>query len=584
MRRLLFSTVGFLSTVASGDVSAQSFLQSQGGIGGIVGNLLNNIRPQQPSYQPPPQYQPPYYAQPPQYAPPPPPPTYSQDQRQAPLHYQRPAQNASPPTTRQRVETPSNDAFASAPSTAPSNPRAAVNRSVRPTPDAVAAQDDPFANQAPPLDTPAPAPRVAEDLLPVTTPPPNKTVHVIGRGATVSEARTDAVRQALQQTMQQLIVVDRAISNDEVTRNSILSTMNGYVEAFEETRSFVENRQYALEANVTVSASRVVNFIGTTSGASASISGQSIAANRERIAANRRVKGELFDRLFRGYPAADLDLAIKKVSLPENDIDHLYIDFAIRFSPAFIASLKSGLAAIAEHRTRNAYDRDKASEPSMGGCGVAECSRESVEAQQFLLFNTYETINMNRRQGRDLPTRLCIYGQSEDCYELPLGEYGTSFAYPGAPNLKYSSTAILIRFLDKTGQPVGADGASSLCTVADAINVSFLPQYYSDVRPNRQARKPIAAYDLMPLKLDLKNQNAPDSYLFDYTRIVRAVIPISSINLDKTDRIAAYAAQNFTDPHDRRKSGVLLDLLQGPVDQGTACDKLDQAAQLSLPK
>lgn len=41
-------------------------------------------------------------------------------------------------------------------------------------------------------------------------------VSVSGYGPTPQEARNDAVRQALQNTMQQLIVVDRRIENDEV--------------------------------------------------------------------------------------------------------------------------------------------------------------------------------------------------------------------------------------------------------------------------------------------------------------------------------------------------------------------------------
>ncbi len=602
MRKVRFIALAGVAVIASNDARAQSFLQSQGGIGGIVGNLLNNIRPQQqPSYQPQPQYQPrpqypPSYAQPQQYAPSQP--VYPQDQRRTPT---RPAQYAppqqQPPATRQRAVDPTgDDTFTTPPATTRANPRAAAGRNSRipnPTPiESLAADsDDPFANQAPPPNTPSPAAHAVVELQPVTTPPPNKTVHVIGHGATTSEARTDAIRQALQQTMQQLIVVDRAISNDDVTRNNILSTMNGYIEAFNETHSFVENRQYAVEADITVSASRMVNFIGITKGGSASVSGQSIAANRDSIAANRKVKGELFDRLFRGYPADDLDIAIKKVSLPENDIDHLYIDFAIRFSPAFINSLKSGLAAIAEHRTRNAYGREKTFAPTINPqCGLKTCSPETTEGTQAVLFDTYEALQNNLRPGTERgvnqSARFCIYGQTADCYELPLGEYGTSFIFPKAPNLAYGLTTLVIRFLDKNGQPTGTDGADSLCSVVPAINVTFVPPYYPEIRLNStgQVRPPSVAYDLLPLKLDLKGPSVLESYLFDSTRIVRAIVPIASINLDKTDRIAAYATQTFTDRSARGKSGVLLDLFHGPVDQGTACDKLDQSAQLTMPK
>jgi hypothetical protein len=61
---------------------------------------------------------------------------------------------------------------------------------------------------------------------------PNVTVFVTGSGPSIDDAKTDAIRQALQLTMRQLVIVDRVISGDTVVRDRVMSTMNGYIEQF----------------------------------------------------------------------------------------------------------------------------------------------------------------------------------------------------------------------------------------------------------------------------------------------------------------------------------------------------------------
>jgi type IV secretory pathway TrbF-like protein len=86
----------------------------------------------------------------------------------------------------------------------------------------------------------------------ITAQDKDKTVRVLGHGVNVSEARQDAIRQALQETMKQLVVVDRAVSADAIIRDKVLSTMNGYVEHFSEIKIVKEDGNVTVEADVTV--------------------------------------------------------------------------------------------------------------------------------------------------------------------------------------------------------------------------------------------------------------------------------------------------------------------------------------------
>src|SRR5688572_24932560 len=88
---------------------------------------------------------------------------------------------------------------------------------------------------------------------------PNVTITTIGTGPTLEEARTEAIRQALQQALRQLVVVDRAISGDKVLRDKVMSTMNGYVDKFKELGIQRSGSGYEVNAEITISASRIEN-------------------------------------------------------------------------------------------------------------------------------------------------------------------------------------------------------------------------------------------------------------------------------------------------------------------------------------
>lgn len=171
----------------------------------------------------------------------------------------------------------------------------------------------------------------------------NKVVKVVGFGSTPNEARNDAIRQALQETMQQLIVVDRAIKDDQIIRDKIMSTMNGYIENFKELSIKKEGQQIEVQAEITVSPSRIENFIGTSIGGGGSVSGAGLFAESQREIAQRKARGEIFDRLFRGFPSEVIDVKLEKVQ--PNEKNPLMYDFyvTLSFSKSWINAINTGI-------------------------------------------------------------------------------------------------------------------------------------------------------------------------------------------------------------------------------------------------
>jgi hypothetical protein len=90
----------------------------------------------------------------------------------------------------------------------------------------------------------------------------DQEVAATGFGETIEAAKLDAVRNALSRSFDQFVFVERQIADDELRRDVVMSTMNGFVKDIELVSvSRDDNGFYSIFANVTVSGSGLENFI-----------------------------------------------------------------------------------------------------------------------------------------------------------------------------------------------------------------------------------------------------------------------------------------------------------------------------------
>lgn len=176
------------------------------------------------------------------------------------------------------------------------------------------------------------------------------SVRVIGRGETTYEARQDAIRQALQQAVEQLVISQQVVSNDRLVLDKISSTMNGFVSEFTPVRTWVENGEMLIEADVVISQSRIENFIGLTKGSRVSISSENIlaAAQAERLA--RTARSEIAIALLQDFPASVIEASPVSLSMNANDPDYVDMKATVRWSTQFLRSVEQGMNALGATR------------------------------------------------------------------------------------------------------------------------------------------------------------------------------------------------------------------------------------------
>jgi hypothetical protein len=323
---------------------------------------------------------------------------------------------------------------------------------------------------------------------------PNITVTVSGSGATVDDAKSDAIRHALQQALRQLMVVDRVIDGDEIIRDRIMSTINGYIDAFRIKRIERAASGFVVEAEITVSPSRIENFIGLPIGGNGPIEGAKLLAEQDRRAAQtlaakaqQNARGEILDRLFRGFPADDLALRVTEVTLPAEDSRILKIRFRYEYKPTFVNALTGTVEALAVHR-----------------CHASANTVEHGLDRAAILF----TSRLSCETGREGATAgsdgeldvVCLrYPARTQCYQLLPGEYCAScdlvnFASTISQGYANQRKRLLIfgRFIDAAGRSAGRD-----CIIKQArpgIIRAFVAPYQS----SKGVRRLVAGFDLTP--------------------------------------------------------------------------------------
>ncbi|MGA1341692.1 MAG: hypothetical protein ACO33A_01400 [Hyphomonas sp.] len=183
-------------------------------------------------------------------------------------------------------------------------------------------------------------------LTPVAVAQNDTTLRITGQGETSYEARQDAIRQALQIAVDQLVVSQQVVENDRLTLDRISSTMNGFVSGFMPIRSFSENGSVFIEADIIVSQSRIENFIGLTNGARTEVNSDNILASMQAERLARTARAEMVAALFRDFPARALEAG--PVSFSLNQVDPSLVDFSteVRWAPGFLRSLEEGLNAL----------------------------------------------------------------------------------------------------------------------------------------------------------------------------------------------------------------------------------------------
>jgi hypothetical protein len=199
------------------------------------------------------------------------------------------------------------------------------------------------------------------------------------------------VRQALQQSLSQLVLADRRIEDDKVVRDSILSTMNGFVESFHVLSQSEGNGRVQIKAEVQISTSAIHNFVFTNGKGSARFDGNTLLGDISRDDLARSSRSSILKRLFDGFPTLAFDVKVVSVSMDPENRGFVLVTLELQANKQFIKTLKGGLNVIGRSQPPDYITPDVVSvcfkaglsENPSTNCGTVSVDLPSLNQQRW---------------------------------------------------------------------------------------------------------------------------------------------------------------------------------------------------------
>lgn len=128
-------------------------------------------------------------------------------------------------------------------------------------------------------------------------------VEVEATGESIEQARRNAVTAALQETMAQLVLADRAVEDGQLVKDRLLSTVNGFIREFEVIETVERELEYWIRARVGVSSADIENYVGyLISSGRSGIDGESVFQEIDRRTMQAASLRRILRHLVRGVP------------------------------------------------------------------------------------------------------------------------------------------------------------------------------------------------------------------------------------------------------------------------------------------
>lgn len=309
-------------------------------------------------------------------------------------------------------------------------------------------------------------------------------VTVRGDGTSLEDARLDAIRQATQRLTQQLIIADRQIENDAIVVDRVLATMNGYVEKFELLGSGTSSNGFWVEARITLSESRIANFIADARGDGARFDGQTAFAELHRSKAQRQSVAEIVRRGFAGYPHSALSVQLEQIRL--TDDDEVLLDVVVSADPTWVASLNGLLTGVAVESLTLGRGGGDGKPPGYGRSSSMpdwSCLQGGANGRGATLYSIYgcSAAGPLLKAAADIGgTVFCLLDEADaNCYALPL-EALTPFSQVIA---QLAQMGMAIDFLDANGRTTKVDNGQ--CLIAFGLAATSSDGFPSSNEINR---------------------------------------------------------------------------------------------------
>lgn len=180
---------------------------------------------------------------------------------------------------------------------------------------------------------------------------PTYFVTVRGYGQTTQEARTEALRAAVDQAVGSVINSEREVENSQLRRSEVVQYASGYVDRYEVKQIRQENGLVAMTVDVWVKRSRLQDRLLGEHPTPGRIDPDRLQAQTETINHSRQQGDRLLVQILNDYPARAFDIEVgrTRITHDENRKQRLEVQWKMRWRHSYLESLREALSNVSQN-------------------------------------------------------------------------------------------------------------------------------------------------------------------------------------------------------------------------------------------
>jgi hypothetical protein len=172
-----------------------------------------------------------------------------------------------------------------------------------------------------------------------------------GYGRTTDEARTQALRAAVDQAVGSVVNSEREVKDQRLSRSEVVQYAAGFVDRYEVKRIEQENGFVVMTLDVYVKRSRLTDRLLGDHKQPGKIDGERLQAQAETLTHSRQQGDRLLQAVLSDFPrrAFDLEMGPSRVYYNDQRQQQLELSFKLKWRHAYLENLREALATVSQN-------------------------------------------------------------------------------------------------------------------------------------------------------------------------------------------------------------------------------------------
>lgn len=176
-------------------------------------------------------------------------------------------------------------------------------------------------------------------------------VTVKGYGRTVEEAKTQALRAAVDQAVGSVVNSEREVADRKLQRSEVVQYAAGFVDRYEVKKIEQENGFVAMTLDVYVKRSRLTDRLLGDHRTPGHIDGERLQTQRETLTHSRQQGDRLLQMVLADFPqrAFEIEQGPSRVYYNDQRQQQLELSFKMKWRHAYLENLREALSAVSQN-------------------------------------------------------------------------------------------------------------------------------------------------------------------------------------------------------------------------------------------